>query len=312
MPLVERRSRLCLWGLARCKSIGFGFILNEFNAIKKDINMQLRMCKCTWCGKEYALKDSKSSSPSVHCSRACDDEYSNARKEYKKWDEEISDAWSKYTDDYVPEDDEEMPCLCFSVSWADPVSRREFEAFRRHYHAWKHNHCWKKSFWDWNESSPSSFSGGSGRGDGGSSGSGGGIGKTILNLIIVVVVIWLGWKGGKGVWNMVFSGGDEVDVMATITESWEKHLEQRREAFEDGLPEKEVEAKGLRNYTLAEWEEKCLKEQEAKKQAEMKKKAEQGEEVSATQKAKEIGKEALSTVKGLGSKAKGFLHKITE
>ena len=99
-------------------------------------------------------------------------------------------------------------------------------------------------------------------------------------------------------------------MMATITESWEKHLDQRREAFEDGLSENEVEAKGLRNYTLAEWEEKCLKEQEAKKQEE--KETEQGEKVSATQKAKEIGKEALSTVKGLGSKAKGFLHKITE
>ena len=100
-------------------------------------------------------------------------------------------------------------------------------------------------------------------------------------------------------------------MMATITESWEKHLDQRREAFEDGLSENEVEAKGLRNYTLAEWEEKCLKEQEAKKQEE-KKEAENGEKVSATQKAKEIGKGALSTVKGLGSKAKGFLHKITE
>ena len=276
--------------------------------------MQLRMCKCTWCGKEYALRDSKSSSPSCHCGKSCDEEYSRAQKEYEKWRDEITDAWDKYEEDYEPEDDEGNPCLCL---WCRPASRRAYEAFKERYHAWKRNHCWKKSFWKWDKSSSSSFSGGvsggrSGRSGGGSGSGGGGIGKAILNIVIVAVVIWLGWKGVKGVWNWMFSGGGEVDVMATITESWEKHLDQRREAFEDGLSENEVEAKGLRNYTLAEWEAKCLREQEAKMQEEMKKETEQGEEVSATQKAKEIGKEALSTVKGLGSKAKGFLHKITE
>lgn len=270
--------------------------------------MNLRKEKCEWCGKMYVVKDSKASARFKFCCKQCEDEQYQAWHEYYDWWEEIEGEWDDYISDYVAESDEECPRKeCWICA---KENKKVYLAFKNRYLSWKRNHCWKKSFWEWDESSDSSSSGGGSCGGWGDSG--GGIVKTILNLIIGVVVIWLGWKGVKGVWNMVFSGGDEVDVMATITESWEKHLEQRREAFEDGLPEKEVEAKGLRNYTLAEWEEKCLKEQEAKKQEEMKKKAEQGEEVSATQKAKEIGKEALSTVKGLGSKAKGFLHKITE
>ena len=278
--------------------------------------MKLRTGKCRWCGKEYVEKDSNASVGGM-CSEACAKKWRKAREKCEEWNEEILAAWSKYERDYEPEDDEEDPSSRYDTVCVDcPSNRSEYEAFRERYSAWKHNHCWKKSFWEKDESSSSSFSGGvsGGRGtrSGGGSGSGGGgIGKVILNLVIVVVVIWLGWKGVKGVWNWMFSGGGEVDMMATITESWEKHLDQRREAFEDGLSENEVEAKGLRNYTLAEWEEKCFKEQEAKKQEE-KKEAENGEKVSATQKAKEIGKGTLSTVKGLGSKAKGFLHKITE
>lgn len=277
--------------------------------------MKLREKKCRWCEKMYVYKDSNAAhDPTCFCSKKCEAEKEQAEDDCDKWVDEIEDAWTKYESDYEPEEDEVNPYDFSHCCSRCPSSRREYEAFQQRYRAWKRNHCWKKSFWAWDESSSSSFSGrvsGSRSTRGGGGGSGGGLGKTVLNLVIVAVVIWLGWKGIKGVWNWMFSGGGEVDVMATITESWEKHLDQRREAFEDGLPEKEVEAKGLRNYTLAEWEEKCLKEQEAKRQEEMKQ-AEEGEKVSATQKAKEIGKEALSTVKGLGSKAKGFLHKITE
>lgn len=274
--------------------------------------MKLREKKCYWCEKMYVYKDSNAAhDPTRFCSKKCEAEKEQADDDCDKWVDEIEDAWTKYARDYEPEEDEVNPhdfSICCSRM---PSSRRGYEAFQQRYRAWKRNHCWKKGFWAWDESSSSSFSGGGGRSSRSSSGSDGGLGKTILNFIIVAIVIWLGWKAVKGVWNWIFSGGGEVDMMATITESWEKHLDQRREAFEDGLSENEVEAKGLRNYTLAEWEEKCFKEQEAKKQEE-KKEAENGEKVSATQKAKEIGKGALSTVKGLGSKAKGFLHKITE
>lgn len=281
--------------------------------------MNVRKEKCQWCKKMYAVKDSNAPDRFRFCSKKCEAEYDQAHDDCDKWWIEITNAWNSYVSEYEPEEDEELPCVLWSMSGAN---KKDYLAFKKRYLSWKRNHCWKKSFWEEDESSDSSSSeggsggcgGGSGSGGrGGGSSSGGGIGKTILNLIILAVIVWLGWKGVKGVWNRMFSSGGEVDIMATITESWENHLDQRREAFEDGLSENEVEAKGLRNYTLAEWEEKCLKEQEAKKQAEMKKAAEdEKEKVSATQKAKDIGKEALSTVKGLGSKAKGFLHKITE
>lgn len=44
-------------------------------------------------------------------------------------------------------------------------------------------------------------------------------------------------------------------------EKWEGHLERRREAFDDGMSERAVELKGLRNYTWDEWQEKSRKEQ---------------------------------------------------
>ena len=281
--------------------------------------MKLREKECYWCEKMYVYKDSKANNPTLYCSKRCEAEKDQADDDCGKWVDEIEYAWAQYESDYEPEEDEVNPHDFSDCCRRCPSSRRKYEAFQERYRAWKRNHCWKKSFWEWDEFTSSSCSGGvsggrSTRSGGGSGSGGGGIGKVILNLVIVAVVVWLGWKGIKGVWNWMFSDGGEVDIMATITESWEKHLDQRREAFEDGLSENEVEAKGLRNYTLAEWEEKCLKEQEAKKQEAMKQAAEEGEKEkdSATQKAKDIGKEALSTVKGLGSKAKGFLHKITE
>ena len=226
--------------------------------------MKLRTGKCRWCGKEYVEKDSNASVGGM-CSEACAKKWRKAREKYEEWWEELDDAWDKYARDYEPEKGEMGPYFLAFPFHECPYNRREYEAFQERYRAWKHNHCWKLSFWEWDKSSDSSSAGGGSCGGGGGSSSGDGLGTTILSLIIVIVVIWLGWKGVKGVWNWIFSGGGEADMMATITESWEKHLDQRREAFEDGLSENEVEAKGLRNYTLAEWEEKCLKEQEAKR-----------------------------------------------
>ena len=224
--------------------------------------MNVRKEKCDWCEKMYAVKDSNAPDRFSFCSKKCEAEYDRAHDDCDKWWIEITNAWNSYVSEYEPEEDEELPCVLWSFSGSN---KKDYLAFKKRYLSWKRNHCWKKSFWDENESSDSSSPGGGFGGGGGGSNSDDSIGKTILNLIIVVVVVWLGWKGIKGVWNWIFSSGGEVDMMAMITESWEKHLDQRRKAFEDGLPEKEVEAKGLRNYTLAEWEEKCLKEQEAKR-----------------------------------------------
>ena len=86
-----------------------------------------------------------------------------------------------------------------------------------------------------------------------SSSGGGSLGGMVLKLIGIVVAVWIGWLVLKGCWNGMFHGGkDEVITEAAIMEKWEEHLEKRREAFDDGKPEKEIEAKGLRNYT---WDE---------------------------------------------------------
>lgn len=84
-------------------------------------------------------------------------------------------------------------------------------------------------------------------------------------------------------------------------EKWQEHLEKRRDAFDDGLPEKEIEAKGLKNYTWDEWQEKFKKEHEAQAK----------QEGSDKTRAQEIGEQALSTAKDLGDKAKGLWQNIT-
>ena len=84
-------------------------------------------------------------------------------------------------------------------------------------------------------------------------------------------------------------------------EKWQEHLEKRRDAFDDGLPEKEIEAKGLKNYTWDEWQEKFKKEHEVQAK----------QEGSDKTRAQEIGEQALSTAKDLGDKAKGLWQNIT-
>ena len=145
------------------------------------------------------------------------------------------------------------------------------------------------------------------------SSSGGGLGGMVLKLIGIVVAAWLAWIVLKSGWNWMFGGGgDEVITEAAIMEKWEEHLEKRREAFDDGKPEKEIEAKGLRNYTWDEWQEKFRKEHEsADKPKVEKKELLGGGEDSAVKKAKEIGDQAMSAAKGLGDKAKELWQNVT-
>lgn len=216
--------------------------------------MEVRKGKCFWCERTYALKDSTASDREMYCSENCEAECKKAAKEYDKLWHEIVDEWHKYEADYEPEEDEDCPW-----DWASYGSefrtiklhsRRKHLAFKKRYQKWKTNHCWKESFWAWDEDSDES-SGGSffgGGGDGGSSASG--CFMAALKLIGIAVAVWIGWLVLKGCWNGMFHGGkDEVITEAAIMEKWEEHLEKRREAFDDGKPEKEIEAKGLRNYT---------------------------------------------------------------
>ena len=115
----------------------------------------------------------------------------------------------------------------------------------------------------------------------------------------MIALCWGGWRGYK--WLFGERGGSEVITEAEIMEKWQEHLEKRRDAFDDGLPEKEVEAKGLKNYTWDEWQEKFKKEHEAQAK----------QEGSDKTRAQEIGEQALSTAKDLGDKAKGLWQNIT-
>lgn len=214
--------------------------------------MKVRTNVCEWCEAEYAVKDSTASHRDRYCSAECEGEKVSADKECRAWDNEIHNAWHKYKAEYVPSEDEEDPsingednCACTS----HPDSKREYLAFRDRYLKWKNSHCWKKSFWEWDGSSPTSFSGG-----GSGSGFGGGIVKAILNVVVVVFVSWLVWKVIKCGCDLFFGGGRDVDPKVEMVKTWKKHLEKRREAFSDGLSEKEVDAKGLINYTWEEWQ----------------------------------------------------------
>ena len=280
--------------------------------------MEVRKGKCYWCEGTYALKDSTASDREMYCSENCEAECKMAAKEYDKLWHEIVDEWHKYEADYEPEEDEGCPW-----DWASYGSefrtiklhsRRKHLAFKKRYQKWKTNHCWKESFWAWDEDSDESPGGsffGGGGGDGGSSASG--CFMAALKLIGIAVAVWIGWLVLKGLWNGIFHGGeDEVVTEAAIMEKWEKHLEKRREAFDDGKPEKEIEAKGLRNYTWDEWQEKFRKEHEsADKPKAEKKELLGGGEDSAVKKAKEIGDQAMSAAKGLGDKAKEIWQNVT-
>ena len=278
--------------------------------------MEVKKEECVWCERTYAVKDSTASNRDRFCSEECQSEYRRAVGECTKWCHEISEEWDKLKDEYEPGEDEECGYLDFvdiRLGLNDhnyyPKSRRAYLAFKTRYQKWKRNHCWKKSFWEWDEESGGSFFDGGG-GDG--VGAGGCV-KVVLKLIGILLAVWIGWAVIKGVWNGMFGGGGSDEITeAAIMEKWQEHLEKRRDAFGDGLSEKEIEAKGLRNYTWDEWQEEFKKAHEAadKPKAE-KKKVQAGGEDSAVKKAKEIGDQAMSAAKGLGDKAKSLWQNLT-
>ena len=274
--------------------------------------MEVRRKKCWWCERTYAVMDSTATFREGFCSTECEAERNAAWDECEKWYNEINDAWRKAQEEYEMGDDEINPCSESPCCDPTPDTRRRYLAFKTRYQKWKSNHCWKNSFWAWdpNEDSGGSFFGGGGGGDGGGAG---GLVMLVLKGIGILVAIWIGWVVIKGVWNGIFGGGGSEEITeAAIMEKWQEHLEKRRDAFDDGLPEKEIEAKGLKNYTWAEWQEKFRKEHEAadKPKAE-KKEVQAGGEDSAVKKAKEIGDQAMSAAKGLGGKAKSLWQNLT-
>ena len=271
--------------------------------------MEVRKVKCEWCEKTYAVMDSTSSDRSTYCSEECEVEYQKAREECGGWIHELDDAWQKYKSEYVPGEDEKYPYSGDTPVSYCPDNRRQYLAFKTRYQKWKSNHCWKKSFWAWDENSGGSIFGGGGGGDGGGAG---GLVMLVLKGIGILVAIWIGWAVIKGVWNGIFGGGGSEGITeAAIMEKWQEHLEKRRDAFDDGKPEKEIEAKGLRNYTWDEWQEKFRKEHEsADKPKAEKKELLGGGEDSAVKKAKEIGDQAMSAAKGLGDKAKELWQNV--
>lgn len=122
--------------------------------------------------------------------------------------------------------------------------------------------------------------------------------EAVLGLLVLIGLCWGGWRGYKWLFS---ERGSEVITEAAIMEKWQEHLEKRREAFDDGLPEKDIEAKGLRNYTWDEWQEKFKKEHEAQTK----------QEGSGKTRAQEIGEQTLSTAKDLGDKAKSLWQNLT-
>ena len=57
-----------------------------------------------------------------------------------------------------------------------------------------------------------------------------------------------------GILGMLFCKNEDPNDPAVKMAKWEEHLEKRRAAFAEGLPEEGVEARGLKNYTWEEWQ----------------------------------------------------------
>lgn len=80
-----------------------------------------------------------------------------------------------------------------------------------------------------------------------SSGSGSGVlGNVIAGIVLVLLLII--------VIGIIFGKNEDANDPVVIMEKWEEHLEKRRAAFAEGLPEEGVEARGLKNYTWEEWQ----------------------------------------------------------
>lgn len=87
----------------------------------------------------------------------------------------------------------------------------------------------------------------------------------ILGLIVVLAVI--------------FGKNENPNDPAVKMEKWHEHLEKRRAAFAEGLPEEGIEARGLKNYTWEEWQTRNQKAQEKTPEKEVKQKTKSLEEL---------------------------------
>ena len=75
--------------------------------------------------------------------------------------------------------------------------------------------------------------------------------SAVIGKIITVAGVLMGLIIVLGV---IFYKNEDANDPAVKMAKWEEHLEKRRAAFAEGLPEEGVEARGLKNYTWEEWQ----------------------------------------------------------
>ena len=81
------------------------------------------------------------------------------------------------------------------------------------------------------------------------------IAGVVLILLLIIVI------------GVIFSKNEDANDPAVKMAKWEEHLEKRRAAFAEGLSEEGVEARGLKNFTWEEWQNRS-KAKAAEKPAE--------------------------------------------
>ena len=81
------------------------------------------------------------------------------------------------------------------------------------------------------------------------------IGGVVLILLLIIVI------------GVIFSKNEDANDPAVKMAKWEEHLEKRRAAFAEGLSEEGIEARGLKNFTWEEWQNRS-KAKAAEKPAE--------------------------------------------
>ena len=69
----------------------------------------------------------------------------------------------------------------------------------------------------------------------------------IVGMILAFLVVC-------GILGMLFCKNEDANDPAVKMAKWEEHLEKRRAAFAEGLSEEGVEARGLKNFTWEEWQ----------------------------------------------------------
>lgn len=81
-----------------------------------------------------------------------------------------------------------------------------------------------------------------------SSGSGGtGVVGSIITVVVLILLLII-------VLAAIFSKDEDASDPAVKMAKWEEHLEKRRAAFAEGLSEEGVEARGFKNYSWEEWQ----------------------------------------------------------